>query len=262
MRPCNKLPSKVLPSSIGSPESRPGKGIEKGGPMLWGLMGIAWMTPTKTETVWEDMHDHRIFMNILHFTWTCFGMKRPLCDFPYILSCILAEMVHSGKRPSFFSSTAVQYAWREIKQEVEFSIEKIVLCCLCFKVFQSCLGIMFLFPESCNNDIHMDCHHMQSKMESCNNLSFPHPFHRSEHGWHLFHTTPESFHPFPLEFRIQLVSVLRFGTWAWDRQPFHTQCFRILGCTCHRIRSGCWTSLVGIVEWTKLLPKATEGGFL
>lgn len=94
-------PAKFYPWASALQNLGPGERHRKGGPM-WGLMGIAWMTPTKAETVWEDMHDHGIFMNILHFTWTCLGMKRPFCDFPYILSCILAEMVHSGMGPSFF----------------------------------------------------------------------------------------------------------------------------------------------------------------
>ena len=98
-------PAKFYPWASALQNLGPGNGIEKGGPM-WGLMGIAWMTPTKTETVWEDMHDHRIFMNILHFTWTCFGMKRPLCDFPYYTVMHISWNGTFRQAASFFSSTA------------------------------------------------------------------------------------------------------------------------------------------------------------
>ena len=232
-------PAKFYPWASALQNLGPGNGIEKGGPM-WGLMGIAWMTPTKTETVWEDMHDHRIFMNILHFTWTCFGMKRPLCDFPYY--------------------TVMHISWNgTFRQAASFFPPQLPL----LQGVPACWGIMFL----CSRELQqwhthgLPLNHMQSKMGFCNNLSSPHPFHRSEHGWHRFTPLLSLSIPFHLSFGF---NSFRFWDLEHERETGSRStrnAFESLGARVTELGQGAGL-LVGIVEWTKLLPKATEGGFL
>lgn len=184
---------------------------------------------------------------IIEYSWTFYislelvlAWKGPYVISLIILSCILAEMVHSGKRQVFFPPQL------PLLQGVP-----------------ACWGIMFL----CSRELQqwhthgLPLNHMQSKMGFCNNLSSPHPFHRSEHGWHRFTPLLSLSIPFHLSFGF---NSFRFWDLEHERETGSRStrnAFESLGARVTELGQGAGL-LVGIVEWTKLLPKATEGGFL
>jgi len=147
MRPCNKLPSKVLPLSIGSPESRPGGTASKRGTDVRSnghslddtnqsrncMRGYAWS--------W-NIHEYFTFhLNL-------FRHEKALLWFPlYTVMHISWNGTFRHGAKFFFPPQLCKMRDVKIKQEVAFSIGKIVLCCLCFKVFQLAEVLCFCFQR-------------------------------------------------------------------------------------------------------------------